>query len=310
MEDAVIEFDLAFLLLALLGGALKTSTPFLLVGIGECLTEKSGRVNIGLEGTLMMGAAAAYGVAVAAGDPWLGCAAAAAVGLVFGLMHGALCGLKNVSHVAIGVAIMIFGVGLAFLVGKPLIAALAPRLPAIPAGFWSSDAMMRSSLEINPLLVFGLVSAIAMAFFFSHNRLGLLVRAAGDNTHAVEALGHSVAMIRLWATAAGGVFAGLAGASLSLFYPSGWSEALSSGQGLMAITLVIFARWDPLGCIWASFLFGAAGALGPALQAVGISGGVQLFNAAPYVLTLAIFIARSSKELSFKGAPLELSVLK
>jgi ABC-type uncharacterized transport system permease subunit len=305
-----MNYEVSFLALALLGGAVKASTPFLLVGLGECLTEKSGRLNIGLEGTLMLGAVSAYGVSYSTGNPWLGAFAAAGVGLVMGMLHGALCGLRNVSHVAIGVALMIFGTGLAFLLGKPLIALLAPRLPAVPFGFWSSDNMVRNSLSVDPLFLLGLVIAVLMAVFFKRTRLGLLVRAAGDNANAVEALGYSVNTVRLWATAVGGVFSGLAGASLSLYYPSGWSEALSKGQGLMAVALVIFARWDPIGCIWAALIFGASGALGPALQVVGYSQGVQLFNAAPYVLTFAILIGRSSAWHLLKGAPLELAVLR
>jgi simple sugar transport system permease protein len=303
-------FDLGFLLLALLGGALKASTPFLLVGLGECLTERSGRVNVGLEGTLMLGAMASYGVAYWSGNPWLGVLAAGAIGLALGALHGALCGLDKVSHIAIGVALMLFGTGLAFMLGKPLIEPLAPRLPAIPLGFWSSDNMVRSSLAVDPLLLLGIALAFLMALFFKRSRLGLLVRAAGDSEKAVEALGHSVNRVRLGATAIGGLIAGLAGASLSLFYPSGWAESLAKGQGLMAIALVIFARWNPIGCIWAALIFGASGALGPSLQASGYSQGYQIFNAAPYVLTLAILIARSSAQRMLAGSPLELAVLR
>lgn len=302
--------DLGFLSLALLGGALKASTPFLLVGLGECLTEKSGRVNIGLEGTLLLGAVASYGVSYTTGYPWLGVLAAGTVGLALGLLHSVLCSLKKVSHVAIGIALMIFGTGLAFLFGKPLIEPLAPRLQAVELGFWSSDNMVRSSLAVDPLFIIGLALAISMSAFLTRTHPGLLVRAAGDNAKAVEAQGYSVNMIRLWATMAGGFIAGLAGASLSLYYPSGWSEALARGQGLMAIALVIFARWNPIGCVWAALIFGASGSLGPALQAIGYSQGVQLLNAAPYILTLAILIARSSAKHSFSGSPLELAVVK
>lgn len=281
MEGPVISIDFPFLALALLGGALKTSTPFLLVGLGECLTERSGRVNIGLEGTLLLGAVAGYGISYASGNPWLGVVAAAGAGLFMGVLHGALCSLTNVSHVAIGVALMLFGTGLAFLLGKPLISPLAPRLPAIPLGFWSQDPMVRSSLSVDPLLVLGLALALAMALLFKRTRMGLLIRSAGDSSHAVQALGYSVNAVRLATTSVGGMIAGLAGASLSLYYPRGWSEALANGQGLMAVTLVIFARWDPIGCIWAALLYGSAGALGPALQAVGLSAACNCSTPPP-----------------------------
>jgi simple sugar transport system permease protein len=108
----------------------------------------------------------------------------------------------------------------------------------------------------------------------------------------------------------GGSFAGVGGSFLSLYYPGSWNEGLSSGQGLMAVALVIFARWDPLRCLYAALLFGGAGALGPALQSVGITYGYYLFNAAPYVLTLALMIITCSPTRSLVGAPNELSVTK
>ncbi len=109
---------------------------------------------------------------------------------------------------------------------------------------------------------------------------------------------------------AGGFLAGVGGSFLSLFYPGSWNEALSSGQGLMAVALVIFARWDPMRCLYAALLFGGASSLGPALQSVGISEGYYLFNAAPYLLTLAIMVASCSPRRSLVGAPAELSVTK
>jgi len=110
------------------------------------------------------------------------------------------------------------------------------------------------------------------------------------------------------ATTAGGFIAGLGGASLSLYYPGSWNEGLSSGQGLIAVALVIFARWQPWRCLGAALLFGGAGALGPALQGVGVSGYYHLFNAVPYALTLAILVWTCSPKRSLKGAPLELGV--
>ena len=117
-----------------------------------------------------------------------------------------------------------------------------------------------------------------------------------------------MAGVRIAATAAGGAIAGLGGASLSLYYPGSWNEGLSSGQGLIAVALVIFARWHPLRCLWAALLFGGAGALGPALQSVGVSGYYHLFNAVPYALTLGILVWTCSPRHSLAGAPMELGV--
>ena len=117
-------------------------------------------------------------------------------------------------------------------------------------------------------------------------------------------------IVRLLATGAGGALAGVGGAYLSLYYPGSWNEGLSSGQGLMAVALVIFARWSPVNCFWAALLFGGAGALGPALQSVGVSSGYYLFYAAPYVLTLGLLIATSSPNRALESAPGELSITK
>ena len=131
---------------------------------------------------------------------------------------------------------------------------------------------------------------------------------AGESADAARALGRSVNAIRTLATVSGGFLAGVGGAFLSLYYPGNWNEGLSSGQGLMAIALVIFARWNPLRCLWASLLFGGASALGPALQSVGVTSGYYLFNAAPYVLTLGLLIYSSSPRHTLAGAPSELSI--
>jgi len=131
---------------------------------------------------------------------------------------------------------------------------------------------------------------------------------AGDSSDAARALGYSVNGVRIAATTAGGFIAGIGGASLSLYYPGSWNEGLSSGQGLIAVALVIFARWRPWRCLGAALLFGGAGAIGPSLQSVGISGGYYLFSAVPYALTLVILVVTSSARGSLRGAPAELGV--
>ena len=145
---------------------------------------------------------------------------------------------------------------------------------------------------------------------FFATRIGLLIRVVGDSTSAARAMGLRPVLIRTVATAIGGAFAGIGGAYLSLFYPGSWNEGISSGQGLMAVALVIFARWNPIACIWAAILFGGAGALGPALQSVGLSDGYYLFYAAPYVLTRSVLIFTSSPTRAMAGAPGELSITK
>src|SRR5262249_28115890 len=179
----------------------------------------------------------------------------------------------------------------------------APTLPSIPFGGWSDTPQIRAALQVNPLFLIGLALAIGLGWAFRNTRWGLVVRMVGDSSDAARAMGYAVPRVRTVSTALGGSLAGIGGSFLSLYYPGSWSEGLSSGQGLMAVALVIFARWDPLRCCAAALLFGAAGALGPALQSVGIRWGYYLFNAAPYALTLAIMIAPGSPRHTLAGAP-------
>jgi simple sugar transport system permease protein len=295
-------------LIAVLGGAVRVGTPFLFVSLGECLTEKSGRINLGLEGVLVFSAMAGFGGAYLTGSPWLGVLMAGASGALLALLHGLVCSLPRVNDIAMGIALMLLGTGLAFYLGKPLIQPQAPQIPSIDLGGWSSSGQVQAALKINALFPIGVALALLMGWAFMNTRWGLLVRMVGDSADAARALGNSVNGIRIAATTAGGFVAGLGGASLSLYYPGSWNEGLSSGQGLIAVALVIFARWSPVRCLGAALLFGGAGALGPALQSVGVSGYYHLFNAVPYVLTLAILVWTCSPRRSIKGAPLELGV--
>jgi general nucleoside transport system permease protein len=292
---------------AIVGGALRVGVPFLFVSLGECLTEKAGRINLGLEGVLVLSAMAAFGGAYLTGSPWLGVLIGAAAGAALALLHGLLCSLPRVNDVATGIALMILGSGLAFYLGKPLIQPQAPQLTPIALGGWSDSPMVQAALQVNPLLPLGLLLALLLTLALSRTRWGLLVRLAGESASATRALGYKVNGIRIAATAAGGAVAGLGGASLTLFYPGSWNEGISSGQGLIAVALVIFARWSPARCVIASLLFGGAGAVGPALQSIGISAGYHLFSAVPYVLTLAVLVVTCRPGSVAQGSPTELS---
>ncbi|TGQ87202.1 ABC transporter permease [Mesorhizobium sp. M8A.F.Ca.ET.208.01.1.1] len=296
--------------LAILGGAIRVSTPFIFVSLGEAITERSGRINLGLEGTLVFGAMTAYAVAVMTNSPWLGLLAAAFAGLFFGLFHGWICKFRGVNDIAIGIALMLFGSGLAFFFGKPFIKPKAPNLPAIPFGGWSDIPQVQAALDVNVLFLIGAVLSVILWWAFRNTRAGLILRVVGDSSDAARAMGLNPDTVRLLATGVGGALAGIGGAYLSLYYPGSWTERISSGQGLMAVALVIFARWNPLGCFAAALLFGGAGALGPALQSVGVTQGYYLFYAAPYILTLIIMIVTSSPTRTLAGAPGELSITK
>ena len=293
-------------MISLVGGAIRVSTPYLFVSLGECITETSGRINLGQEGILILGAMVGYAISFKTGNPWAGVVCAGLAGSMLGALHAIACSLPRVNDIAIGIAVILFGTGLAFLVGKPFIEPVAPMLPALELGWWSNNEAIRSALRVNALFFVGVALTFALRWGFSSLRWGVVLRTVGDSADAAKALGFSVLYVRFVATVVGAFFSGVGGAFLSLYYPGSWTESLSSGQGLMAVALVIFARWDPLRCLWTSLLFGAAGALGPALQTVGFGQVYYLVSAAPYALTLGILIASSSPERRAVGAPREL----
>ena len=298
----------ATVLVAILAGAVRVSTPFLFVSLGELLTEKSGRINLGNEGVLVLGAMVAYAASCETGSPWLGVLAAMVAGALLGGLHGAVCGLARVNDVAMGIAVMLAGTGIAFFFGKPYVQPSAALLPNIPLGWWSHQASLRNALQVSPLFFLGLLLAVGMHWGLRTTRIGLRIRIVGDSADAARAMGLAIGRTRLLATAAGSALAGIGGAFLSLCYPGSWNEGLSSGQGLMAVALVVFARWNPLHCITAALLFGAAGALGPSLQTVGITWGYYLFYAAPYVVTLLVLAVSVHPGRALEGMPGELSI--
>jgi len=289
--------------LAIISGAIRGSAPFLFVSLGECLTEKSGKINLGLEGTLLLGAMSAYATSYLTGLPWLGVLMAGVAGMFLGLIHALLVQQPKVNDIAVGIAMIIFGSGIAFFFGKPFIQPVAPQLPAIELGNWSAIPAIKAGLQISPLFILGLAIAPLMQWFFRSTRWGLFIRAVGDSPEAAKAMGISVNKVRILAIIAGSFLAGIGGAYLSLYYPGSWTEKISSGQGLMAVALVIFARWNPIQCLYAALLFGGAQAIGPALQSVGVTGYYYLFNASPYILTLVIMIITCSPKRTLNGVP-------
>ncbi len=298
------------LILGILAGTLRGSAPFLFVSLGECITEKSGKINLGLEGTLLMGAMSAYGVsyltAPTVGDfwaPWLGVLAAGISGMLLGVIHGWLSQQRRVNDVATGIAMIILGSGLAFFFGKPFIQPQAPQLFTFNLGGWSDVPQIQSALRISPLFLVGIAIAPFLHWLFRATRWGLYIRAVGDSPQAALAMGISPFKVRMLSIMAGSFLAGIGGACLSLYYPGVWTERISSGQGLMAVALVIFARWNPIQCLWASLLFGGTQAIGPAFQSIGIDSYYYLFNAAPYVLTLLIMIITCSPKNTLAGSP-------
>ena len=289
-------------LIALAGGAVRGSIPYMYVSLGECLTEKSGRINLGMEGILLMGAMTAFWVSDRTGSPWLGALAAALVSALLGLIHASISELPRVNDVAAGIAMIIFGSGLAFFFGKQFVAPMAPQLPVVSLGEGSSS-VVSAALRISPLFFIGIAAGFFLHYFLERTRWGLHVRATGDAPEAARSMGINVSRVRVIATTVGAALAGIGGAHMTLYFPGIWSQGISGGQGLMAVALVIFARWSPRRCLAASLLFGGAQALAPSLQAMGVTGFYHLLNASPYLLTLAVMIVSCTQKRKLAGIP-------
>lgn len=300
------QFELAgtsVLAAALAGAAIRGSIPYIFVSLGECLTETSGRINLGMEGILLMSAMTAFAVSQGTGSPWLGALAAAVVGALLGLVHAAITELPGVNDIAAGIAMIVFGSGLAFFFGKQFVAPMAPQLPVLDLGKWASTPAIRAALRVSPLFFLGIVTAFVLHYVLQNTRWGLHIRAVGDAPEAARSMGISARRYRIIATTIGAALAGIGGAHLTLYFPGIWSEGISGGQGLMAVALVIFARWRPLRCLGASLFFGAAQALGPSLQSLGVTGVYHLLNASPYLLTLGLMVVSCSRDRRLAGMP-------
>jgi len=299
-SDALGTWGLA---VALAGGAARGSIPYMFVSLGECLTETSGKINLGMEGVLLMGAMTAFGISDHTGSPWMGVLAAGLVGALLGIVHALMTQQPKVNDVAAGIAMILFGSGLAFFFGKKFVAPMAPQLPLVSLGGWCDNPAVQSALRISPLFFLGIVCAFLLHWLLTRTRWGLKIRAAGDDPQAARALGIDVNGVRAIAITIGACLAAIGGAHLTLYFPGIWSEGISGGQGLMAVALVIFARWSPRRCLAAALLFGGAQALGPSLQSLGVTGYYHLFNASPYVLTLVLMIATCAPDRQLTGMP-------
>jgi len=181
--------------LAVGAGAIRVSTPFLFVSLGEVVTETSGRINLGLEGTLVMGAMSGYAISYLTGSPWLGVLVAGLVGAALGALHAGICSLPRVNDIAVGIALMLFGTGAAFFLGTPFVAPHAPSLPSIPLGFWSGVPQIQAALQVNVLFFIGVAAAPALAWALRNTGIGMMVRMVGDNAEAARAMGYSPLLV-------------------------------------------------------------------------------------------------------------------
>ncbi len=281
------------------------ATPLLLAAIGELVVERSGVLNLGVEGMIIMGAAVAFAVAKVSGNPYLGALCGALTGAAFSMLFGFLTLTLVTNQVATGLSLTILGLGLSGMIGEsfvgqagvPLEEFAIPVLSAIPfVGrlLFNQDIIFYISI----LLVFG------VSWFLFRTRAGLRLRAIGDNHHSAHALGAPVIRTRYLAVLFGGACAGLAGAQLCLVYTPQWVENMSAGRGWIALALVVFGSWRPLRVLAGAYLFGAVTIGQLHAQALGVAIPSQFLSALPYIATIVVLVLISrNRRMTLMNTP-------
>jgi simple sugar transport system permease protein len=276
-----------------LAAALLLCVPYVLAALGGVCSERSGVVNIALEGMLLTGAFAAAAVTDASGSPWLGLAAAALAGVVTALLLAIFVLVARVDQIIAGLAInlMMAGatrVGAQLIWGKTHSDAITSLPPLAPGG--ATDSPLAHAFLGQPMVLLAIAAVVLVTILFSRTVLGLRLRAVGEHPEAAASVGLSVTRLRLVALTLSGLLAGLGGAWLA-FDVSQFSDGMSAGKGYIAMAAVIFGRWHPLGAASACLVFGAAGALAEAFERAGIEAvPSQLIGALPYVLTIIALV--------------------
>ncbi len=268
-----------------------SSIPLILAAIGELVAERSGMLNLGVEGMMLVGAVCGFIGAYVSGSTLIGALCGVAAGVLMAALFGLLTIGFAVNQVAAGLALTIFGQGLSGLIGAQFVGLKRDGAPHLDLPVLSQLPYVGHILFGEDGFVYAAVALVAgVAWFLRHSRAGLNLRAVGDNPASAHALGLAVGRIRLLAVLFGGACAGLSGAFLTLAYTPFWSPGLSAGRGWIALALVVFASWKPWRLLLGALLFGGATILQLQAQALGVRLPSQLLSSLPYVVTILALI--------------------
>ncbi len=289
---------------SVLQATIPAGTPLLYGTLGEVTAERSGVVNLGVEGMMIMGAVTAFGVAQATGNPWLAIAAAALVGGLLSLVHAFASITLRVNQVVSGLALTMLGLGVSGMMGKRFIG-MPPRvqLKPIPIPGLSEIPVLGPLLFQHDVLVYiSLLLVPVLWFMFYRTRWGITLRSVGESPATADAMGINVFRVRYLAVFFGGLMAGIGGAYLSIVYAPAWIEGMTAGIGWIVIALTIFATWDPARALLGAYLFGSVRVLQFRLQALGISP--PLLNTLPFILTILVLMISAGEAMRKRlGAP-------
>lgn len=291
------------IILSILQRTLVAGTPLLIATVGEIICERSGILNLGVEGMMAVGAVTAFIVTHHTGNPWLGLCVAIAAGMLLAWLHAFASVSLQSNQVVSGLALTMLGLGLAGFWGKPYVGRpLVVKMNPLPIPLLCELPVLGALLfNQNPFFYIALLLAIAAWFVLEHTLLGIRIRSAGENPRATEAQGVNVSRIRYLAVVVGGGFAGMAGAHLSLAYSRSWIEGMTAGRGWIVIALTIFALWNPLRAIVGAFLFGGIFVLQYILQPLGIAP--NFLAMLPYLATLLVLLLVGLRDRRRLNAP-------
>lgn len=270
---------------------ISAATPLVFAAIGELVAEKSGVLNLGVEGMMLAGAVSGFAIAHLSGSAFLGVLAGVCAGILMALIFAFLTLSLRASQVATGLALTIFGIGLSALLGQPLIGIAYEGLPSYSIPVLADLPVIGPLLFQHNLLVYGSIALVmGVSLFLKYTRPGLILRAVGDSPESAHALGYPVIRVRYLATLFGGACAGLAGCYLSMAYAPMWVESMSAGRGWIALALVVFATWQPGRLLFGAYLFGGITILQLHAQAIGINVPSQLMSMLPYIATIVVLV--------------------
>ena len=267
------------------------ATPLLLAATGELIVEKSGVLNLGVEGMMLVGAVCGFIATLTTGSWMLGIFAGAFAGIAMSLLFGILTLVFLANQVASGLALTLFGIGLSSLIGIRFIGLPIDKLPALHIPVLGEIPLIGPLLfSQDALIYFSVFMVIAVHWFLNHSKPGLILRAVGESHDAAHSIGYSVVKIRFMAVMFGGAMAGLGGAFLSISYTPMWVEHMTAGRGWIALALVVFATWKPGRVLIGAYLFGAVTILQLHLQGFGVRLPAQILSMLPYLVTIVVLV--------------------
>jgi general nucleoside transport system permease protein len=286
------------------------TTPILLAATGELVVEKSGVLNLGIEGMMLIGAVTGFAVTMNYGPdlgdmaPWFGALAAGLAGAASSMLFAVLVLTLGSNQVATGLALAIFGIGLSSLVGASYVGMIVPSFDSIFPDSLAGDPLWRVVFGYSPLVYFALLMVFAVYWFLNRTRAGLILRAVGENDLSAHSIGYPVIAIRYAAIAFGGALAGIGGAYFSMVITPMWAEQMTAGRGWIALALVVFSGWRAGRLLAGAYFFGVLMTLELYAKASGFSFlPSQFWAAMPYIAAVVALAVISAREVAGSEAP-------